>query len=104
MYNVMAIASQNSNKENKRSQGAHGAVAKATGWEAPAQGSNPRCGTKLQVSPLGYLFQKKGEQNDQKKFLEHAEELCIFLLRRRNGPITKLQAPPWTRMVPEKRY
>jgi hypothetical protein len=27
------------------SQGAHGAVAKATGREAPAQGSNPGCGT-----------------------------------------------------------
>ena len=46
--------------ETEASQGAHGAVAKATGREAPAQGSNPGCGTlKLQGSPLGYLFQKK---------------------------------------------
>jgi len=59
MYNVMAIASQNSNKENKRSQGAHGAVAKATGWEAPAQGSNLEYNALNFRSSLGVSFWKK---------------------------------------------
>jgi len=45
-------------------QGAHGAVAKATGREAPAQGSNPGCGTlKLQGLPWCISFKKKVRQN-----------------------------------------
>jgi len=31
-------------------------------------------------------------------FLEYAGELRIFVLRRRNSPITKHPTPPWTRM------
>jgi len=31
-------------------------------------------------------------------FLEYAGELRIFVLRRRNNPITKHHTPPWTRM------
>ena len=31
-------------------------------------------------------------------FLEYEGELCIFVLRRRNNPITKHHTPPWTRM------
>ena len=41
-------------------QGAHGAVAKATGWEAPAQGSNPGFGTlNFRGLPWGISFKKK---------------------------------------------
>ena len=79
-------------------------------WQRPLAGRLPprvrtlSAAQNFRCLPWGISFKKKGEQNDQKKILEHAEELCIFVLRRRNGPITKLQAPPWTRMVPEKQY
>jgi len=49
---------------NPNCQGAHGAVAKATGREAPAQGSNPRCGTlNFRGLPWGTSFKKKKNNN-----------------------------------------
>ncbi|GJN29961.1 hypothetical protein PR202_gb18231 [Eleusine coracana subsp. coracana] len=40
-------------------KGAHSAVAKATGWSAPAQGSNPGCCTCTSGVSLGVFLQKK---------------------------------------------
>ena len=45
--------------ETEASQGAHGAVAKATGREAPAQGSDPGCSTlNFRGLPWGISFKK----------------------------------------------
>ena len=45
---------------NVNDKGVHGAVAKATGWSAPIQGSNHGCRTfMLRGLPLEFSYQKK---------------------------------------------
>ena len=47
-------------KSKSTSEGVHGAVAKATGWSAPTQGSNPGCGTfMLRGLLLEFSYKKK---------------------------------------------
>jgi hypothetical protein len=55
-------------------QGAHGAVANATGREAPAQGSNPGCGTlKLQGLPWCISFKKKSDKIPSRNYCNNHE-------------------------------